>query len=119
MFIEFLRYCVVGTTAAIILFVVYKIFLLWFNTTISYSIGYFVAFVVNYNLTTSFTFKVKRTLKNGTGFIISNIINYVISIVLLNAFLLLGFNNNAASIITIILAALSNFIVVKLVMRRS
>lgn len=116
--IEFFRFCIVGIIATATLYGFYWIFLQFANPTLSYSIGYLFAFVVNYLLTTSFTFKVNKSVKNGMGFIVSNIINYFLSICLLNIFLHLGLNDKIAPITTVLLATLSNFVIVRLVMKK-
>ena len=116
--IELLRFCVVGVISTITLYGIYCIALKLINPTLSYTIGYLFAFIVNYLLTTSFTFKVKKSVKNGMGFIVSNIINYFVSIGLLNLFLHLGLDDKIAPIATVLLATLSNFVIVRLVMKK-
>jgi putative flippase GtrA len=115
---ELVRFAIVGVMSTLTTLVVYWIFLHWINPTLSYSIAYFCAFVLNYLLTTAFTFKVKRTWKNIIGFIISNIINYCVSVALLNIFLYIGVSSQLAPIPTLILATMSNFIVVRYVMKK-
>ena len=116
--IELLRFCVVGVISTITLYGIYCIALKLINPTLSYTIGYLFAFIVHYLLTTSFTFKVKKSVKNGMGFIVSNIINYFVSIGLLNLFLHLGLDDKIAPIATVLLATLSNFVIVRLVMKK-
>lgn len=115
--LELLRFGIVGIIATIVLYLTYWLFLRWLNPTLSYSIGYFLAFIANYLLTTSFTFKVKKTVKNGVGFVLSNITNYLVSIGLLNIFLHIGVNDRIAPIATIMLGTLSNYIIVRTVMK--
>ena len=107
-----------GVISTITLYGIYCIALKLINPTLSYTIGYLFAFIVNYLLTTSFTFKVKKSVKNGMGFIVSNIINYFVSIGLLNLFLHLGLDDKIAPIATVLLATLSNFVIVRLVMKK-
>lgn len=115
---ELIRFAIVGIFATFVLYITYWIVLHWLNPTISYSIGYLVAFIVNYLLTTSFTFKVKKSFRNGMGFVVSNVINYFVSIGLLNLFFHLGLNDRMAPIVTVLLATLSNFVIVRLVMKK-
>lgn len=115
---ELIRFAIVGIFATFVLYITYWIVLHWLNPTISYSIGYLVAFIVNYLLTTSFTFKVKKSFRNGMGFVVSNVINYFVSIGLLNLFFHLGLNYRMAPIVTVLLATLSNFVIVRLVMKK-
>lgn len=115
---EILRFGIVGTISTLTLYGVYWCGLKILNPTIAYTFAYVCAFVVNYLLTTSFTFKVKKTVKNGIGFIGSNVINYFVSIALLNAFLRMGLNDKVAPIPTLLLATVSNYFIVKFVMKR-
>ena len=114
---EIIRFGIVGTISTLTLYGVYWLCLFLFSPSISYTIAYVCAFVVNYLLTTSFTFKVKKSLKNGLGFIGSNVINYIVSIMLLNVFLLVGVNEKFAPIPTLLLATISNYFIVKFVMK--
>ena len=73
---EIVRFGITGVVSTLVTYAVYYVCLIWLNPTLSFSIGYIVAMIVNYILTTSFTFKVKASVKNATGFVISNLINY-------------------------------------------
>ena len=115
---ELVRFAIVGGCATVVLYGVYWVMLHLCNPSVSYTIGYLFAFAVNYALTTSFTFKVKKSWKNGLGFIVSNVINYFVSIALLNLFICLGCSENLAPIPTILLATLSNFVIVRIVMKK-
>lgn len=104
--------------ATIVLYATYWLLLKVMHPSLAYSLAYFFAFVVNYLLTTSFTFKVGKSIKNGVGFVVSNIINYIVSMALLNIFLGLGLAKELAPIPTILLATISNFLIVRLVMKK-
>lgn len=118
-FKEIVRFGVTGILATLVLYSAYWIFLHGLSPSASYSLAYLFAFMVNYILTTSFTFKVKKTVKNGAGFIVSNIINYFVSIGLLNLFLYMGCSEQIAPIPTILIATLSNYIIVRIVMKKT
>lgn len=115
---ELARFGVVGVVATLILYGVYWILLNWFNPTISYSIGYLLAFVVNYCLTTAYTFRVKRTFKNMSGFIVSNILNYFFSIIFLNLFLYMGISEKIVPIFVVTISMCLNFFIVRFVMKK-
>ena len=117
-FKEIARFGVVGILATIVLYSAYWLLLHWFSPSVSYSLAYLLAFIVNYILTTSFTFKVKKSVKNGAGFIVSNIINYFVSIGLLNLFLYMGCPEQIAPIPTILISTLSNYVIVGMVMKK-
>ena len=84
---EVIRFGIVGTISTLTLYGIYWLCLFLCSPSIAYTIAYVCAFVVNYLLTTSFTFKVKKSFKNGLGFVGSNVINYFVSIMLLNVFI--------------------------------
>lgn len=115
---EIFRFAIVGIVATVVLYATYWLSLKILHPSLAYSLAYLCAFIVNYLLTTSFTFKVNKSVKNGVGFIISNVINYLVSMALLNLFLWLGLSNELAPIPTILLATISNFLIVRLVMKQ-
>ena len=115
---EIFRFAIVGMVATVVLYATYWLSLKILQPSLAYSMAYLCAFIVNYLLTTSFTFKVNKSVKNGVGFVISNVINYLVSMALLNLFLWLGLSNELAPIPTILLATISNFLIVRLVMRQ-
>lgn len=115
---EIFRFAIVGIVATVVLYATYWLSLKVLHPSLAYSLAYLCAFIVNYLLTTSFTFKVNKSVKNGVGFVISNVINYLVSMALLNLFLWLGLSNELAPIPTILLATISNFLIVRLVMKQ-
>lgn len=115
---EIFRFAIVGMVATVVLYATYWLSLKILHPSWAYSLAYLSAFIVNYLLTTSFTFKVNKSVKNGVGFVISNVINYLVSMALLNLFLWLGLSNELAPIPTILLATISNFLIVRLVMKQ-
>ncbi len=116
--LEIFRFAIVGVIATIVLYATYWLSLKFLQPSWAYSLAYLCAFVVNYLLTTSFTFKVDKSVKNGVGFVISNVINYLVSMVLLNIFLWLGLSKEMSPIPTILLATISNFLIVRLIMKK-
>ncbi len=113
---EIFRFVIVGGIATAVLYATYWLALRMLQPSWAYSLAYFCAFVVNYLLTTSFTFKVDKSVKNGMGFVVSNVINYLVSMALLNIFLWIGLSETVAPIPTIFLATISNFLIVRRVM---
>ena len=113
---EIFRFVIVGGIATAVLYATYWLALRMLQPSWAYSLAYFCAFVVNYLLTTSFTFKVDKSVKNGMGFVVSNVINYLVSMALLNIFLWIGLSETVAPIPTILLATISNFLIVRRVM---
>lgn len=115
----FLRFCIVGGISTFTLYAVYYLLILGHvNPSLSYSFGYIIAFITNYLLTTKFTFRVKTNRKNGLGFIVTNVINYILSIVLLNVFIWIGIDTTWALLPALIISVPVNYIMVKFVMKR-
>ena len=97
---EVIRFGIVGTISTLTLYGVYWLCLFLFSPSIAYTI------------------RVKKSFKNGLGFVGSNVINYFVSIMLLNVFLLVGVNDKFAPIPTLLLATISNYFIVKFVMKQ-
>lgn len=114
---EIIRFGVTGVVSTLATYLFYYIFLYWFNPTESFTIAYLIAMVINYMLTTSFTFKVKATKKNAAGFLISNGINYVLCTLFLNIFLWLGVSEKLAPIPMYMICIPINFLIVRFVMK--
>lgn len=115
--LEIVRFGITGVVSTLVTYAVYYICLLWLNPTLSFSVGYIVAMIVNYILTISFTFKVKASKKNAAGFVISNIINYVLCTLFLNFFIWMGIKERIAPIPMYMICIPLNFLIVRFVMR--
>lgn len=113
----FLRFCMVGGVSTFTTYAVYYgLVSVHVHVSFSYSVAYVVAFIVNYLLTTSFTFRVGTNRKNGIGFVISNIINYFFSLFLLNGFVWMGMSEVWALLPTLLISVPVNYVMVKFVM---
>ena len=115
--LEIVRFGITGVVSTLVTYAVYYICLLWLNPTISFSIGYIVAMIVNYILTTSFTFKVKANKKNAAGFVISNAINYGLCALFLNFFIWIGVSKKLAPIPMYAICIPLNYLIVRFVMK--
>lgn len=115
---EIIRFGITGVVSTVITYAIYYLCLFWLYPNFSFIIGYIVAMVVNYFMTTSFTFKVETTTKNAVGFIISNGINYVLCAIFLNIFLWMGVLESLAPIPMYACSIPINFIIVRFVMKK-
>ena len=115
--LEIVRFGITGVVSTLVTYAVYYICLLWLNPTISFSIGYIVAMIINYILTTSFTFKVKANKKNAAGFVISNAINYGLCTLFLNFFIWIGVSKKLAPIPMYAICIPLNYLIVRFVMK--
>ena len=115
---EFVRFGIVGFVALIILYAVYCMLLLWLEHNIAYTIGYVISFISNYILTVKFTFHTKASKKNGAGFALSHLINYLLQIGCLNFFILLEMDEEVAPIPVFAVCVPTNFMLVKFFMKK-
>ena len=114
---ELIRFGIVGTTAAAIHYGVYWVLQHWMNVNVAYTIGYIVSFLVNYYLSARFTFKEKTSTKNGLGFGLAHLTNYLLHIVLFNFFLWIGLSRELAPIAVLAIAVPTNFVLVRFVFK--
>lgn len=117
-FKEIMRFGITGLTATVVLYGSYLLLVGRMSAGAAYSCAYVCAFIVNYLLTTSFTFRVRRSVRNGIGFVVSNIINYFVSMILLKIFLALGVAEEIAPAPVILVATISNYLITRLVMKK-
>lgn len=115
---EAIRFGIVGTISTSITYGVYYLLLHYINPSIAFTIGYLIAFVVNFILTTTFTFGVKATTKRGIGFTLSNIVNYSLSVGLLNMFIWMGLSESIAPIPMFAITIPLNFIIVRRLIKK-
>ena len=120
---QFIRFAIVGALATAIHYGLYLL-IVWANdigedetlyTNIAYSIGYVVAWCVNFYLSAHFTFQSNTSLKRGIGFALSHGVNYVLHIIFLNLFLWLGLSETIAPIPVFCIVIPINFILVRYV----
>jgi putative flippase GtrA len=110
-----IRFGITGSLASLIHYGAYLVALIWTSATIAYTIGYGVGLCVNYVLTTFFTFHKQPSKKNAAGFVASHILNYLLEIGVLNAFLYLGMEERLAGIVTLVVVVPINFLLLRFV----
>lgn len=117
-FFEILRFGIVGTVATAVHYGVYWLLHGVMNVSVAYTLGYLVSFVANYLMSARYTFRKKKSVKNGVGFGFAHLFNYALQIVLLNLFLWLGVGKALAPVPVYCIAIPTNFIIVRFVFRR-
>jgi putative flippase GtrA len=117
-YLEVIRFIITGVVSTLTTYAVYWVLLPFLNHSIAFLVGYIVAVIVNYIMTTSFTFKVKATKKNGLGFIMTNIINFILSEAFLNLFIYIGVSKQWAPIPMYAICIPINFLIVRYVMKK-
>ena len=118
LFHEIIKFIVVGFTAVIVQYVVYYLCLFFINYNVSFAIGYLISFIFNYYFSTVFTFKSKKSLKNGVGFAICHIVNFILQVVLLNLFINLDISKQLAPIPVFAICVPTNFVMVRFVFKK-
>ena len=116
---EILRFGIVGCVATAIHYLIYWLLNKWINVNIAYTIGYVTSFVCNFFLTSYFTFKKKASLKRGLGFGGVHLCNYLLQMLLLNFFILLGVKKDLAPIPVYAIAIPINFLMVRFVFKHN
>lgn len=117
-YLEMIRFAIVGIVSTLLNYAIYWVLQKQINVSIAFSIGYLISFIVNYWLTAKFTFKKEKSVKNGIGFTVAHICNYVIQVLLLNFFIYLGVDKEYAPIPMYCIAVPINFIMVRTVFKK-
>ena len=117
-FFEMVRFGMVGVIATALHYGIYWVLKDAVNVNVAYTLGYFISFVANYLLSARFTFRKKKSVKNGLGFGMAHLFNYFLQICLLNLFIWLGVSKALAPVPVYCIAIPTNFIMVRLVFRR-
>ncbi len=81
-------------------------------TSVAFTIGFFIELILNYLLTSFYTFKVRPTLKNAGGFLFGRTLNYFIQLLFLNVLIFLEISKELSGIIAIALAGIINYFVI-------
>ena len=113
-FFQLFRFGIVGVIATVIHYGVYWVLLKWLNPTFAYSIGYAVSFIVNFFMSSFFTFKIRPDIVKGYRFALSHGINYLLHICFLNVFLYLGIPKAFAPFPVFVIVVPINFILVQI-----
>lgn len=115
---ELLRFVLVGIIATAIHYSIYYLLKTVFPYSIAYTIGYIISFLLNFYLTARYTFRAKRSVKNGLGFCFAHATNYLIQIILLRTFIHYGVSETMAPLPVYIIAVPVNFVLVRFVFRK-
>ena len=117
-FFELVRFGAVGVVATALHYGVYWLLHGMMDVNVAYTLGYLVSFVANYVLSARFTFRKKRSVKNGLGFACAHLFNYLLQISLLNFFIWLGVSKVLAPVPVYCVAIPTNFLIVRFVFRK-
>lgn len=115
---EICRFVIVGIFAVIIQYIVYFLLLKEFYHNIAFLIGYLVSFIFNYLMTAKFTFSTRISYRNGFGFILCHIVNFLMQVLFLNIFIWFGLSKQLAPIPMFAICVPTNFVLVRHVMKK-
>ena len=115
---QFVRFIITGTTATVVLYAIYYVLLLAMPINAAYSIGFAVSFVVNFLMTSIYTFRSRPNLGKGLGFAGQQAVNYVLQLGFLNIFVWLGVPKEVAPMPVFILILPINFLLLRFVFRK-
>lgn len=116
---EVVRFGIVGTCATLLQYGIYWLFnqKVGLGASTSLTVGYVVSFVFNFFMSNYYTFKTRPTLKKGLGFGLSHCINYVLQIVFLNLYMLVGISETWAPVPMFVTVIPINFLLVRYVLK--
>ena len=111
---EVLRFMAVGGAAAIIHYVIYALLLRWgMQYNFAYAISFSISLISNFLGSNYFTFKTKPTIERAVKFGLSNGINFINHMLLLNLFVVIGVNELIVPALVFTVLFPINFVLVK------
>ena len=116
---EMIRFAIVGTLVTVIHYVVYWLLQLLIDVNIAWTAGYIAGFVFNYYMSARYIFREKANIKNGAGFGVAHLVNYVLQMVLLNVFIKIGLSPSMAPVGVYAISIPVNFLLVRFVFKHS
>lgn len=114
---EFIRFGVVGVVATALHYGIYYLLQAFINVNVAYTAGYAISFIVNFYLTSYFTFGTAPSWKKLAGMGGAHLVNYLLHITLLNVFIYFGISKIWAPIPVFAIVVPVNFILVRFVFK--
>ena len=114
---EFIRFGVVGVLATALHYGIYYFLQSVINVNVAYTTEYVISFIVNFYLTSYFTFGTTPSWKKLVGMGGAHLVNYLLHIILLNVFLYLGVSKAWAPVPVFAIAIPVNFLFVRFVFK--
>ena len=114
------RFVLVGALGTGLQYGIYYLLLGWFQqkwpdisilTSMAFTAGFVIEMICNYLLTSFYTFKVRPSMKNASGFLFGRALNYAIQMLLLNLLIWLHMSEEWAGLAAIALAGVINYFV--------
>lgn len=114
---ELVRFGLVGGIATLLHYGIYLFMQQYVEVNIAYTVGYVISFLLNFYLTSCFTFRVKPSWMKMLGMGSAHGINYLLHICLLNLFLWAGISKAWAPVPVFCIAIPVNFLLVRFVFK--
>ncbi len=114
---EVVRFGLVGGIATLLHYGIYLFMQQYVEVNIAYTVGYVISFLLNFYLTSCFTFRVKPSWMKMCGMGVAHGINYLLHICLLNLFLWMGISDAWAPVPVFCIAIPANFLLVRFVFK--
>ena len=115
---EMIRFAIVGTLVTAIHYGVYWLLQLVMNVNIAWTAGYIAGFIFNYYMSAYYIFHKKTSVKNGAGFGVAHIVNYLLQMALLNFFIRIGLSAEMAPVGVYAVSIPVNFLLVRFVFKK-
>ena len=116
---ELLRFGVVGITATVLQYGVYRAALCRLDHNLAMTIGYVVSFIFNFFASTRYTFRVDETTGRGLGFALSHVVNYLLQMATLNLFIGVGLSKSLAPVPMFAVCVPINFVLVRFFLKQN
>lgn len=118
-FYEFVRFCIVGVICTLLDAAIYYLLVDILPYEYSLTIAYCLSLVVNYLLTVTWTFKQKATSQNAIGVVGAHLVNlFIVRMGLMHVFMSVGLTEKVAYIPTLLISMVTNYIIVRFVVKR-
>ncbi len=114
---ELIRFAVVGVIVTTLHYGIYYFLKAITNVNIAYAAGYIISFIVNFYLTSYFTFGTAPSWKKLLGMGGAHLINFLLHMTLLNIFLYMGFSKTWAPVPVFAIVIPVNFLLVRFVFK--
>jgi len=114
---EFVRFGVVGAIATALHYGIYYLLKSVVNVNVAYAAGYIISFIVNFYLTSYFTFGTAPSWKKLLGMGGAHLVNFLLHMIFLNIFLYMGLSQAWAPVPVFVIVIPVNFLLVRFVFK--
>jgi putative flippase GtrA len=116
--LQIIRFGIVGVICTLLHYGIYVLLHNIIGANIAYIVGYLSSFVINFYLTSFFTFKTGPSWSKLIGMAGAHGINFLLHLILLNCFLVIGITETLAPIPVFAIVIPINFVLVRFVFNR-